>query len=94
MLLRWNIFFTEGVYRLENIVQQLSTQLNIPKEHLFNLFNYFKQKKLMWDNNQKKWLYPEMGDSQRTCEMLNVMFRVEHNKGIIIFIPFKEENLQ
>jgi len=37
------------------------------------------------------WKYPETGDDQKTCPMLDFMFNVEHKKGYLIFIEGEEE---
>ena len=43
------------------------------------------KKPLVWYN--KKWRYPMTGDDQRTCPMIDAMYKIEYNSGTIIFIP-------
>ena len=54
------------------------------------VINQLKALGLAWDNDGKVWKYPSMGDSQRTCKMLDVMFKIEHGPGIIIFLPYEK----
>lgn len=75
---------------MEEIIESLSKKLNLPKEDLQKLFNYFKETKLLWESLNEPWRYPATGDDQRSCQFLDVMFHIERRKGIIIFIP-KEE---
>lgn len=37
--------------------------------------------------SDKKWPYPEQGDTQGTCMMLDMNFNVEKRPGIVIHIP-------
>lgn len=75
---------------MERIIESLSKKINLPKEDLRKLFNYFKESHLLWESLDQPWRYPEMGDDEKICPMLRAMFNIERRKGIIIFIP-KEE---
>ena len=35
----------------------------------------------------KKWRYPQLGDSQAKCPMLDFMFKTEYRSGTLIFVP-------
>lgn len=75
----------------DRVIESLSKKTNLPREDLRKLFSYFQENKLLWTSLKEPWRYPAMGDDQKSCPMLTAMFNIEHNKGIIIFIPFKED---
>ena len=37
-----------------------------------------------------KWRYPHQDDTQKTCPLLDFMFKVEYRSGYLIFVPYKE----
>ena len=76
--------------KLQDLISQQSKELGIPDNDLTCLINKLKEKKLCWESLDKNWKYPSMGDSQKTCLMLDAMFRIEQNKGIILYLPYKE----
>ena len=39
--------------------------------------------------SNKAWVYPQHGDDQKSCTMLDMNFNVEQKPGIVIHIPFK-----
>ena len=39
--------------------------------------------------SNKMWKYPNQGDNQKSCTMLDMNFNVEQKPGIVIHIPFK-----
>ena len=76
--------------KLQDLISQWAKESNIPEDNLTCLINKLKEKNLCWHSLDKNWKYPEMGDNQRSCPMLNVMFHIEHGKGIILYLPYKE----
>jgi len=78
----------------DKVIESLSKKLNLPKETLRKLFDYFEKNKLLWASLNEPWRYPAMGDDQKSCPMLDAMFHIEHNKGIIIFIPYHKEEIR
>ena len=52
-----------------------------------------EQIKKLIDNNQitvyyaDYWKYPQTGDDQKTCQMLDMMFQIERKSGYVIHIP-------
>ena len=75
----------------DKVIESLSKKVNLPKETLRKLFDYCEKNKLLWTSLNEPWRYPATGDDQKSCPMLQSMFSIEHNKGIIIFIPYHEE---
>lgn len=39
--------------------------------------------------SDSRWNYPEQGDTQKTCTMLDMNFNIEKRPGIVIHIPDK-----
>ena len=39
--------------------------------------------------SDSRWNYPEQGDTQKTCTMLDMNFNIEKKPGIVIHIPDK-----
>lgn len=39
--------------------------------------------------SNKMWKYPNHGDNQKSCTMLDMNFNVEQKPGIVIHIPHK-----
>ena len=77
-------------YQISKVVSQWAKELNIPENDLTYLINQLIKKNLCWDSLEKVWKYPSMGDNQKSCKMLDMMFHIEWRKGIVIFLPMKE----
>ena len=76
--------------KTELLISQWSKELDIPKEQLTRLINHLKKKNLYWESLEKNWKYPSMGDDQKSCPMLDMMFHIELRKGAVLYLPFKE----
>jgi hypothetical protein len=37
--------------------------------------------------HNENWKYPQLGDDQRSCPMIDFMFQIEYKPGTLIFIP-------
>lgn len=37
--------------------------------------------------HDKNWRYPNTGDDQKSCRMLDFMLKTEYRSGIMVFIP-------
>ena len=75
---------------LNNAVIQISKEYDIPEDTLHRLILELKKRNKVFISLDENWRYPKTGDSQRTCPMLDAMFNIEREKGIIIFLPFKD----
>ena len=60
----------------------------IDKDSLYSLLAKIDTEEIYIYSN-KKWDYPNTGDDQKTCMMLDMNFQVEQKAGIVIHIPFK-----
>ena len=58
----------------------------ITKEEAVKLLQENDNAIIRQDDN---WRYPQTGDDQRTCPMLDFMFQIEYKSGCLIFIPDK-----
>lgn len=60
----------------------------ISKKGLIDLIEKMDDKVFsIWSD--PKWAYPEQGDTQGTCIMLDMNFNIEKRPGIVIYIPNK-----
>ena len=73
------------------VLQQCSKKYGIPEDILKKLITGLSKNHKVFFSLKVPWRYPETGDSQATCPMLDAMFNIEREKGIIIFIPYREE---
>ncbi len=62
---------------------------NMSRAQVIGLLNKLSDNSLIQVYSDKKWDYPEQGDTQKTCTMLDMNFNIEKKPGIVIHIPDK-----
>ena len=59
------------------------------RAEVIELLNKLSDTAILGVYSNKMWEYPNQGDSQKSCTMLDMNFNVEQKAGIVIHIPFK-----
>jgi hypothetical protein len=78
--------------QLELLVDKWSKELDLPTDKLSTIIQKLTEKKLAWQSVDHVWKYPATGDTQKTCPMLDAMFRIEYMRGVVIFLPIGNFN--
>lgn len=60
---------------------------NMSIAQVVGLLNKVGANKSLFVYSDKKWAYPEQGDNQKSCTMLDMNFNIEKRPGIVIHIP-------
>lgn len=60
---------------------------NMSRAQVIGLLNKIGDNKPVFVYSDQKWHYPEQGDTQKSCTMLDMNFNIEKRPGIVIHIP-------
>ena len=75
----------------DKFLSQWAKKLDISKGKLSDIIKILESKRCAWMLMEKEWQYPQSGDNQKSCLMLDAMFHIERRKGVILFLPYREE---
>ena len=73
----------------ETIWENKMFEIKMSKAEAIGILNKTPDDVLVNVYSDKKWRYPQQGDNQQSCTMLDMNFNVEQRPGIVIHIPNK-----
>jgi len=74
----------------QKLIKQWAKEFGISEKCLSGILTKLQLEHLYWESLEKKWLYPSMGDDQKSNPMLDAMFSIEQRKGIVLYLPYNE----